>query len=249
MIKGDFYTQAADIWSSGILLYSMTTGMLPFDDGNLETLFKKIVTQEPSYPTFLSPALIDLLKKMLSKSPDLRITLEGLKGHDWFSQTQYAALFAMKLGERSTEKIVDSKVVEEMTEMGIETATLRQQLLLGMFTELTAMYRMLKRYKMTDEIRNKISELPGNRGAYRSFSNRSKVEAVRVERVNGTKHAMAYSPGPTRGPMRFGIPASMAMPGLIDESNRIAATKMRRRLSRPLAITRAVQCRVGPVEN
>jgi serine/threonine protein kinase len=85
MIKGEPYTQAADIWSSGILLYSMTTAMLPFGDENLQTLRRKIVTQEPCYPTFLSPSLIDLLKKMLIKSPELRITLEGLKGHDWFS--------------------------------------------------------------------------------------------------------------------------------------------------------------------
>jgi hypothetical protein len=138
----------------------MATGLLPFDDDNLQTLLRKIVTQEVAYPSFLSPALVDLLKRMLTKNPELRITLPEIKEHDWFSQTQYAALFAMHLGERSTEAIVDAALVEQMTRMGIETATLRQQLLLGAFTELTSVYRMLRRQRLTDSMRDVVASLP-----------------------------------------------------------------------------------------
>jgi serine/threonine protein kinase len=161
MVKRQPYTQAADIWSSGILLYTMATGMLPFDDDNIQTLLRKIVSQEVSYPTYLSRPLVDLLKRMLAKNPDMRITLDEIKKHEWFSQTQYEALFAMNLSERATEVFVDSDLVDQMSQMGIETATLRQQLLLGGFTELTAMYRMVRRQRFTDQIKDLFATLPG----------------------------------------------------------------------------------------
>jgi tRNA A-37 threonylcarbamoyl transferase component Bud32 len=163
MIKRQPYTQAADIWSAGVLLYSMATGTLPFDDENVTTLLRKIVTQEVPYPSYLSRPLSDLLQRMLTKNPEMRITLDEIKNHEWFSQSQYAALFAMNLSERATEVIVDSDLVDQMAQMGIETATLRQQLLLGAFTELTAMYRMLRRQRLTDQMMDLVASLPGTR--------------------------------------------------------------------------------------
>jgi hypothetical protein len=214
MVKSQPYTQASDVWSSGIVLYSMATGLLPFDDDNLQALLRKIVSQEVSYPSFLSPALVDLLKRMLTKNPELRITLREVKEHDWFSQTQYAALFAMHLGERSTEAIVDADLVEQMSEMGIETATLRQQLLLGAFTELTAMYRMLRRQVLTDKMRDVVAGLPG--GPRRLAPPRP---------VPHEGHRLSVGKVRTLGPPRATpAPGRPAAPG-------------ERRFSRPLAIT------------
>jgi serine/threonine protein kinase len=150
MICGHPYTQAADIWSSGIFLYSLTTGLLPFDDELLQGLLAKIVTQEVAYPSFLSPSLVDLLRRILTKNPEHRITLSQIREHSWLSHSRYAALFAIQFGERSADSIVDPELVEQMTRMGIDTAQLRQQLLLGAFTELTAMYRMIRRNRLTD---------------------------------------------------------------------------------------------------
>jgi serine/threonine protein kinase len=161
MAKGKPYSQPSDIWSAGVLLYSITTGIFPFDDDNLQALLRKIVTQEVVYPSFLSPSLIDLLRRMLTKDPELRITLPEIREHDWFSETQSVALFALDLRERIKEGVVESEIVEQMTELGIETTSLRQQLLLGVFTELTAMYRMLRRERLTDTMNDLIRGLPG----------------------------------------------------------------------------------------
>jgi serine/threonine protein kinase len=161
MIKRQPYTQAADIWSSGILLYAMVTATLPFDDDDVSVLFKKIVTQEIVYPTFLSPDLVNLLQRMLMKNPADRITLDGIKHHEWFAEAQYESLFAMHLGEKSTESIVDAELVDQMTRLGIETAALRQQLMLGVFDELTAMYRILRRERLTNSMKELLALLPG----------------------------------------------------------------------------------------
>jgi serine/threonine protein kinase len=159
MIKGRPYAQSADIWSAGILLYFVTTGMLPFDDENLDVLLRKIVTMDVIYPIFLSAQLVDLLRRMLMKNPETRITIKQIKEHEWFSQSHYVALFQMQLGERSTESIVDRETLAEMAQMGVETQHLEQQLLLHAFTELTAIYRMIRRNRLTDSMKEFIGSL------------------------------------------------------------------------------------------
>ncbi|EAY07317.1 CAMK family protein kinase [Trichomonas vaginalis G3] len=83
MILGKPYGYASDIWSCGVLLFIMVVGHLPFEDVNITRLAQKILYQEVEYPTNLSDDLIDLLKKMLTKDPEERITLEGVINHKW----------------------------------------------------------------------------------------------------------------------------------------------------------------------
>jgi hypothetical protein len=205
MIRGDPYTQAAGIWPSGVLLDSMATGMLPFDDDDLHTLLRKIVTHEPQYRSFLSASLIELLRQMLTKDPEGRITLEGVKAHRWFSQAQYAALWELRLSERATDAIVDPDVVEAMAMLGIETANIRQQLLLGAVTEVTAIYRMMRRQRLTDALGEKITALAVGRGPAHALSAmridpRRKAIQVPLVRTPGIPHALAVSPGRAPSP-------------------------------------------------
>ncbi|XP_025076442.1 protein kinase C-like 2 isoform X1 [Pomacea canaliculata] len=62
------YGKAADWWSYGVLLYLMATGRLPFGGKNIKELFVAITRREPFYDSFLSSALVSLLKRLLSKS-------------------------------------------------------------------------------------------------------------------------------------------------------------------------------------
>ena len=47
-----------DIWSSGIILYAMLCGYLPFEDKNNPNLYKKIIKGEFTTPKYFSPANI-----------------------------------------------------------------------------------------------------------------------------------------------------------------------------------------------
>ena len=85
MVRGHKYNGfKIDIWSSGIILYAMLCGYLPFeemenDDCN-EVLFKNIMECNVEYPPeFIPPDAESLLRKILVKDPKRRITIEEIK--------------------------------------------------------------------------------------------------------------------------------------------------------------------------
>ncbi|OHS99508.1 CBL-interacting serine/threonine-protein kinase 17 [Tritrichomonas foetus] len=81
MIQGHSYNHAADIWSLGILLFAIANCQLPFEDANTQRLLHKIVFTQPNYPPSFPLLLTDLLKRMLDKNPETRITLDEIKAH------------------------------------------------------------------------------------------------------------------------------------------------------------------------
>ena len=109
IIKGEVYDGfKIDIWASGIILFAMLCGYLPFDDDeeeekeetndkkylsqsntnnkeekseDNEVLFQKILDGKIEFPDYLSEVQIDLIKKMLVVEPEDRIELEDIKKH------------------------------------------------------------------------------------------------------------------------------------------------------------------------
>jgi len=66
MIAGKYYHgTAVDIWSSGVILYAMMCGYLPFEDPNTAKLYKKIVAGQYEIPKFLSEQGRDFLSNIL----------------------------------------------------------------------------------------------------------------------------------------------------------------------------------------
>lgn len=158
MVKGNPYTKAADIWSSGILLYSMVAGRLPYDDNDTQRLLQKIVYTDVHYPGFMSPALVDLLRKMLSKNPDTRITIERIKEHYWFSQTEYELLTGERMKQAlQLQSSVDREVIDQMASLGIDLHSLPEQIICNDFNSNTALYRMLAKEKLAKTV-NEISQ-------------------------------------------------------------------------------------------
>ena len=90
MVMGKKYNGfCIDIWSSGIILYAMLCGYLPFEevenDEYNEVLFKNIVECNVEYPhEFITPVARDLLMKILVKDPEKRITIDEIKQHNFY---------------------------------------------------------------------------------------------------------------------------------------------------------------------
>jgi serine/threonine protein kinase len=86
----DYSGKKADIWTMGIILFSMATGHLPFapHTKNIKEANYQIVNKPVRFPLNVRnhTNLVDLLTKILTKDPEKRISLEEIKEHPWMHE-------------------------------------------------------------------------------------------------------------------------------------------------------------------
>jgi len=69
VLEDNDYGRAVDWWGTGVVMYEMMCGRLPFYNKEHETLFELIVTQNVRFPSRLSQDAMSLLNGLLEKSP------------------------------------------------------------------------------------------------------------------------------------------------------------------------------------
>ncbi|KAG1331320.1 serine/threonine-protein kinase OXI1 [Cocos nucifera] len=94
IIRGDGHDFAVDRWSLGVVLYEMLYGRTPFRGQNRKETFYRILTMEPELTGEQTP-LRDLLRRLLEKDPGRRISLDGVKGHEFFKGVDWESVLQM----------------------------------------------------------------------------------------------------------------------------------------------------------
>ena len=109
MLSGNSYDGfKIDIWATGIILFAMLCGYLPFDDKNNNILFKKILECKINFPKKLSPDAKDLLKKILVTNPDKRLTIQEIKKHPFFLKGKKIFEKNFTIYQVTSDDIIDS---------------------------------------------------------------------------------------------------------------------------------------------
>lgn len=75
-----------DIWSSGVALYIMLSGTVPFNKTRLQDLQQSIIYNEYKPIEDISKDASDLLKGLLEKDPKKRLTADEILNHPWFDE-------------------------------------------------------------------------------------------------------------------------------------------------------------------
>ena len=142
LIQGHPYNTSVDIWSIGVVLFAMVAGYLPFDGENLTVQLTKILKCEPLYPLHLSPSLLDLLKRLLTKDPTQRIKIDQIKKHPWLTEASNP-YYLTSLGNLNYNSI-EPRIIEEMKKLRYKTQDLAEQLKKKEITRETAVYKIIR---------------------------------------------------------------------------------------------------------
>uniref|UniRef100_A0A8C8J7N8 non-specific serine/threonine protein kinase n=1 Tax=Oncorhynchus tshawytscha TaxID=74940 RepID=A0A8C8J7N8_ONCTS len=74
-----------DVWSLGVILYTLVSGSLPFDGQNLKELRERVLRGKYRIPFYMSTDCENLLKKLLVLNPGKRSSLEQIMRDRWMN--------------------------------------------------------------------------------------------------------------------------------------------------------------------
>lgn len=160
MIIGKEYNGIiSDVWSSGVILYVMICGYLPFKGENNTQIYENIIKGNYFLPDYLSIGCKNLLEKILVIDPSKRITLEGIKNHPYLQE--YYEKF--KLEHNNHQKYnneIDEKILEKMeNEYNFKDKNeIIKNLKTNQFNQITTTYKLLQLKVEHENINNENNE-------------------------------------------------------------------------------------------
>ncbi|KAM9571231.1 MAP/microtubule affinity-regulating kinase 3-like isoform 24-T24 [Salvelinus alpinus] len=139
-----------DVWSLGVILYTLVSGSLPFDGQNLKELRERVLRGKYRIPFYMSTDCENLLKRFLVLNPAKRGTLEVRED----SENQIMKDRWINAGSEEDElkpfvepeqDIADQKRIDVMVGMGFSPEDIQESLAKMKYDEITATYLLLGR--------------------------------------------------------------------------------------------------------
>ncbi|XP_047665454.1 MAP/microtubule affinity-regulating kinase 4 isoform X1 [Tachysurus fulvidraco] len=130
-----------DIWSLGVILYTLVSGSLPFDGQNLKELRERVLRGKYRVPFYMSTDCEEILRRFLVLNPSKRCTLEQVMKDKWMN-TGFEG-DELKPHTEPVEDYSDAARIEVMVGMGFTTEDIKDALLNQKYNEVTATYLLL----------------------------------------------------------------------------------------------------------
>uniref|UniRef100_A0A8I5TQ85 Serine/threonine-protein kinase SIK3 n=1 Tax=Pongo abelii TaxID=9601 RepID=A0A8I5TQ85_PONAB len=132
-----------DVWSLGVILYTLVSGSLPFDGQNLKELRERVLRGKYRIPFYMSTDCENLLKRFLVLNPIKRGTLEQIMMDRWINAGHEED--ELKPFVEPELDISDQKRIDIMVGMGYSQEEIQESLSKMKYDEITATYLLLGR--------------------------------------------------------------------------------------------------------
>ncbi|XP_031310260.1 MAP/microtubule affinity-regulating kinase 3 isoform X12 [Camelus dromedarius] len=132
-----------DVWSLGVILYTLVSGSLPFDGQNLKELRERVLRGKYRIPFYMSTDCENLLKRFLVLNPIKRGTLEQIMKDRWINAGHEED--ELKPFVEPELDISDQKRIDIMVGMGYSQEEIQESLSKMKYDEITATYLLLGR--------------------------------------------------------------------------------------------------------
>ncbi|KAF8472671.1 kinase-like domain-containing protein [Kalaharituber pfeilii] len=129
----------ADIWSCGVVLFTLLCGHVPFDDDDTVALLQKVKFGKFEMPKHLSLDAQDLIRRMLIVNPEKRINTDEIWRHPlitrYFDEGERTARKSAPSYEEIAKPVssaeIDRVILESMRSLwfGVEPEVIKQALL------------------------------------------------------------------------------------------------------------------------
>ncbi|MED6234711.1 MAP/microtubule affinity-regulating kinase 3 [Ataeniobius toweri] len=131
-----------DVWSLGVILYTLVSGSLPFDGQNLKELRERVLRGKYRIPFYMSTDCENLLKRFLVLNPGKRGTLEQIMKDRWINGGDEEGLVPYVEPELD---IRDQSRIDLMVQMGYSREKINDSLTKMKYDDITATYLLLGR--------------------------------------------------------------------------------------------------------
>uniref|UniRef100_A0A2K5X343 Serine/threonine-protein kinase MARK1 n=1 Tax=Macaca fascicularis TaxID=9541 RepID=A0A2K5X343_MACFA len=132
-----------DVWSLGVILYTLVSGSLPFDGQNLKELRERVLRGKYRIPFYMSTDCENLLKKLLVLNPIKRGSLEQIMKDRWMNVGHEEE--ELKPYTEPDPDFNDTKRIDIMVTMGFARDEINDALINQKYDEVMATYILLGR--------------------------------------------------------------------------------------------------------
>uniref|UniRef100_A0A8C1GPL4 MAP/microtubule affinity-regulating kinase 3 n=1 Tax=Cyprinus carpio TaxID=7962 RepID=A0A8C1GPL4_CYPCA len=130
-----------DVWSLGVILYTLVSGSLPFDGQNLKELRERVLRGKYRIPFYMSTDCENLLKKFLILNPTKRGSLEQIMKDRWMNVGHEDDELKPYIEPQPDYK--DPKRTDIMLRMGYSLDEIQDSLINQKYNDVMATYLLL----------------------------------------------------------------------------------------------------------